>query len=129
MTAAVFVEMVKPASLITIKNVDTIKELKKIKTHELCKGKCATNGSGKYNCQKCKNINKMMCRQYHNQSPLEELVGRLFYEYLFGYISLEDLITGSWTHVASRDDGHNLRIQILKSRVGMQLRKCGWLMP
>jgi len=62
-------------------------------------------------CKKCKKIQTHLLKSYHSSNSYEEeLATRLLYEFLFKFISLNDIKSGSWKSPCGRDYGHHLRI-------------------
>lgn len=62
-------------------------------------------------CKKCKKIQSHLLKSYHSSNSYEEeLATRLLYEFLFQFISLNDIKSGTWKFPCIRDHGHHLRI-------------------
>lgn len=121
-----FLEVVSFDNLLKCTSVDDLKLLKKEK-EVLCKGRCKCKNTSQFFCKPCANINRKMCRVYHDTTPFEELVLRLAYEYMFDIVSETDLRTGKWYGTCLRDEGHHERIRRLKARASRQLANCKWL--
>lgn len=117
LTLTLFLQLVAPCALVTMSDSSAFLKLKKMK-NSICSGRCCFKGTGKFACKKCRVIKHVMCRNYHNLSdPLEELIGRLVYEYMFDIISLDDIEYGHWLHRDLRDAGHHLRMVKLNGLV------------
>lgn len=117
-------------SIYYIFNLSSVYELAKLKIQKvkLCKGRCRSNATSIYYCKSCSRINSRLCRCYHSLSPLEELVMRLAYEYIFDIITFDELRFGKWTLQCGRDIGHHQRVNHLLARLlPSQLQKCRWL--
>lgn len=107
----------------------TVEDINKLKMEKesMCKGRCKCKNNSKFLCNPCSNINRKMCRVYHENNPFEELVLRVAYEYMFNIVSYTQLSTGKWDERCLRDEGHHKRIIILKSKAKNKLRTCKWL--
>lgn len=123
---ASFLEAVSFDNLLKCSSVDDLKMLKEEKK-SLCKGRCKCKCTSKFYCKPCANINRKMCRVYHDNKPFEELVLRVTYEYMFDIVSEKELRNGEWYACGFRDEGHQERIRRLKAKAGNQLVDCKWL--
>jgi hypothetical protein len=123
---ASFLEEVSFDNLLRCSSVEDLNKLK-MEKDGLCKGRCKCKNTSKFFCKPCANINRKMCRVYHDTTPFEELVLRLAYEYMFDIVSESELKTGRWYGSCARDEGHHERIRRLKARTGQQLTHCKWL--
>jgi len=79
---------------------------------------CSRNGAcdaqGNWRCGRCRRLGQKLCRAYHGISdPQQELDARLLYEFVFGIISEEDIVTNQWAMSHLRDWGHTFRIRKL----------------
>jgi len=125
MTLAAFLALVTPAALVSLKSVADLARLKMCKDQHICKGRCIYRGTGKFPCKNCGKLKQKMCRNYHGLETEEELVSRLVYEYLFGMISIDNLLSNSWMDKSLRDCGHHERMRRLVNNI--DTTKCGWL--
>jgi hypothetical protein len=122
------VARLSPKFVIDLGSVLELEGIKHVKDTHICTGKCKACNTSLFFCSKCKGLNKKLCRRYHDLEPLEELVSRLVYEYMFGMISAADIAQGRWMERCRRDYGHHERIVRLVSRIDpAKLTKCRWL--
>lgn len=121
-----FLKEVSFENLLKCSSVEDLKVLKEEKK-SLCKGRCKCKNTSQFLCKPCANINRKMCRVYHDTNPFEELVLRVAYEYMFDIINESDLKTGQWSGCCLRDEGHHERIRRLKARANKELVNCKWL--
>lgn len=123
-----FLDLLHPSILVAQSNIRDIFELKELKCNHFCSGRCQCAGNSHYMCNPCRAIKRKMCRGYHGlANPLEELVGRLVYEYMFDFISARDLVLGTWERHNLRDHGHHLRIIKLQAIVKELGMYCSWI--
>jgi hypothetical protein len=88
-----------------------IKETKAIKGHR--KSVCTCR---KYPCKPCKKLNQKLCRGYHDKDNFSELLLRIQYEYVFDYITEEQMIIELKYFIpilGTRDPGHEKRMKRL----------------
>lgn len=123
---ASFLEKVSFDNLLQCSSVEDIKALKAEKK-SLCNGRCKCKHTSQFLCKPCANINRKMCRVYHDNNPFEELVLRVAYEYMFDIVTDNELRTGEWYTGYFRDEGHQERIRRLKRKVGTKVSQCKWL--
>ena len=75
---------------------------------------CGTEGH--WRCGRCRRLGQKLCRAYHGLSdPQQELNARLLYEFVFGIISAEDILSNQWASPTLRDEGHGFRIRKLQA--------------
>lgn len=125
-SVASFLAKVSFDNLLKCSTVGDINKLK-MEKESLCKKRCKCKNNSQFLCNPCSNINRKMCRVYHDNDPFEELVLRVAYEYMFNIVSYTQLNTGKWDERCSRDEGHHERIQRLQIRAKNKLRVCKWL--
>lgn len=85
--------------------------------YQNCNGRCYSCGTSKFFCHSCSRVNKKICRGYHMDDPLDELIGRLVFEVINGICSPEDITSGMWLDPSLRDPGHHNRIYNTASKV------------
>jgi hypothetical protein len=56
-----------------------------------------------------------LCKHYHTNDVTAEIVGRITYEVVFGFLDVEHVIAGTWLSFkkTTRDYGHTLRLRNL----------------
>ena len=126
-SAKEFLDEVSYENLVQLSSIEDLKDLKEFKDTMICKGRCKCKNNSKYLCKPCGSINRQLCRGYHEVPPMEELVLRLTYEYIFDIISEQDLVKGTWKVNKGRDDGHNERIRRLSALASRNMKECKWL--
>ena len=92
-----------------------IKESKILKESRL-----SSCGCRRYPCKACKKLKQRLCRGYHNTDPHIELMLRIQYEYVFDYISENQMILEfiyGIPIIGMRDEGHEKRVKKLFSYV------------
>lgn len=80
-------------------------------------------------------VKEALVRAYHlhndyngsAQTAADELVARLFYEYLIFKVSMKDLLDGTWLYPCKRDWGHFKRIEWLLGRIKGSRDACKYL--
>lgn len=148
-TPSIYATYLTPAPLMALTSLNSLEYLKKLKNEYICSSSTcrSRSASAKHKlthapsspspssyCASCSNVRKHLCDQYHNtntkKSPINELVLRLVYEYLFDIISLEDIKTHRWLDNRLRDPGHTLRLRICysKAKKKSQIARCRWLL-
>lgn len=88
-----------------------IRESKILKESRMASCKCR-----KYPCKACKKLNQRLCRGYHNKDPHMELILRIQYEFVFNYISEQQMIWECMYGIpiiGMRDRGHEKRMKRL----------------
>ena len=95
-------------ALTTTHDVRILKDMK----NEMCLDKCKSTQTSLYYCGRCRRLQQYMCKKYHQEKD-DELRLRLMYEYLFDFITYEDLKDGNWKKRCKRDAGHHKRIMTL----------------
>jgi hypothetical protein len=120
-------EFLNEVSFDNLLQLSSVEDLKDLKETFVCRGRCKCKNNSKFFCKPCASINRQLCRSYHEVSPMEELVLRLAYEYIFDIISEQDLANGKWKINKGRDDGHNERIRRLSALASKQMKECKWL--
>jgi hypothetical protein len=127
LTSQEFLRKTSFENLLKIKSPQELATLKKIKQKTLCNGRCKSNMNSIYYCHSCSKVQKLMCRHYHTEDPLQELVCRLAYEYMFDIISYTDLCSDKWYNSPKRDSGHNWRVYRMAHKSYDKLHQCKWL--
>lgn len=74
-------------------------------------------------CFRCSKIRRLMCVRYHVHDPVVELFRRLVFEFVFDYITYDQIISDKWLHKGKRDDAHHGRILTLVDKI----KKCNTL--
>lgn len=126
-SAKEFLEEVSFENLVQLSSIEDLRDLKEFKETRVCRGRCKCKNTSKYFCKPCASINRRLCRGYHEVPPIEELVLRLTYEYIFDIISEDDLVKGTWKMNHGRDEGHNERIRRLSALAARHMQQCKWL--
>lgn len=112
-------------------NLHTMVSLREQRMKACKKHKCQ-----KYNdhlCGPCRRLCQRLCRGYHKTLKnccsiheervfaADELLARLVYEFVFGFVDLCTITMGTWMDCGIRDDGHTIRMQKL-FRIAWPLR-------
>jgi len=118
MTVTMFLTLVSPLALCGLKSVSDLAQLKLIKDKHLCHGRCIHNSTSKYPCKNCSRLKQRMCRGYHGlDSAEQELICRIVYEYMFGFITFTHITSSTWMDSTIRDWGHHERLQRLLCKI------------
>ena len=91
------------------------------------KYKCNTEISNGFYCGQCRRLHQKMCKAstaYHTDNPVDELVGRLAYEFVFDIISFEDLVNANWLGSKKRDAGHTRRLINICNKIVYRTNSC-----
>jgi hypothetical protein len=95
----------------------TLEDVKYIKDTIICHGRCCNKGTSKYECKRCKGCKRALCNRYHKfDDPADELAARIIYEYIFDFITLDDIASGQCLRPELRDSGHQERLKRLYKR-------------
>lgn len=94
-----------------IKCSQQLPSLKAIKERDC---RCKRDGTS---CFRCKRIRRLMCRRYHVCDPAVELFRRLVFEFVFGYISYDQILSDKWLNKGKRDNAHHGRILNLVDKI------------
>ena len=72
--------------------------------------RCQCYWGQSHQCGTCRRVRRKLCKAYHVASPIDELAGRLTFEYVFGIINIQKLLDHEWLRPNIRDFGHTKRL-------------------
>lgn len=72
--------------------------------------RCQCYWGQSHQCGTCRRVRRKLCKAYHVASPIDELAGRLTFEYVFGIINIQQLLDHEWLRPNIRDFGHTKRL-------------------
>lgn len=109
-----------------------LQHMQALKGQREAKCKKSTTCGTRYLCKTCRKLRKRMCEDYHilDKHPCSssntavqaclakhELLRRLEYEYVFGILKDDDVLTGNFEEINARNFGHTKRIKRLVSMI------------
>jgi hypothetical protein len=112
-----FIEISHPRNFADSDFIYTLEDIKFIKDNIICNGRCCNKRTSKYECKRCKATKRALCNYYHKyDDPADELAARIIYEYIFDFITIDDIASGKCMHPELRDIGHQERLKRLYKR-------------
>ena len=87
-------------------SIKCIQQLPAVKAMKACNvQRCNRNDL----CCRCIRIRRLMCIRYHVYDPVVELLRRLIFEFVFDYITYDQIASDEWLQKGHRDNAHKIK--------------------